>query len=155
MGAWQIAPAESAKWTDEQKASARRAAEIYKQWVRPILKDVKVHHIMPRPDGMHWDGMFYWSPNLNRGTLYIFRPDAPETVKTVKLKGLDPQKEYWVWCEDGSIKPGKQTGKALMDDGLAVTLPQTNKSDLIYLQDASLGQPAVGNRAGNTATQTP
>ena len=142
MGAWQIAPAESAKWTDEQKASARRAAEIYKQWVRPILKDVKVHHILPRPDGAHWDGMFYWSPSLNRGTLYIFRPDAPQTDKAIKLKGLGPRKEYWAWCEDGSIKPGVRTGKALMDEGLAVTLPQKYTSDLIYLQDASLGKPA-------------
>ena len=37
-----------------------------------MLKDLQVHHILPRPDDLHWDGMFYWSPGLKRGTLYIF-----------------------------------------------------------------------------------
>jgi alpha-galactosidase len=139
MGAWQFAPAESAKWTDEQKASARRACEIYKKWIRPILKDAKVHHILPRPDGVHWDGMFYWSPSLNRGTVYLFRPKAPEAEQVIRLKGLEPQKEYRVWCEDSSITPGTRTGKTLMSEGLTIKLPQEYSSDLIYLQDAGAG----------------
>ena len=106
MGAWQIDPTNTRKWTDDEKESAKRHAQIYKEWVRPILKDVKVHHILPRPDGVHWDGMFYWSPSLKRGTLYIFRPNADEAEKSVQLKGLEPAGKYWVWCEDGSIAPG-------------------------------------------------
>lgn len=74
MGAWQIDPTSTAKWTEGERDSARRAAGIYKEWIRPILADVKVHHILPRPDGAQWDGMFYWSPSLKRGTLYIFAP---------------------------------------------------------------------------------
>jgi hypothetical protein len=50
----------------------KKATAIYKSWIRPILRGVKVHHILPRPDGYHWDGMFYWSPDLKHGTLYIF-----------------------------------------------------------------------------------
>jgi alpha-galactosidase len=141
MGAWQFAPAESAKWTDEMKATVRRATEIYKTWIRPILKDVKVHHVLPRPDGVNWDGMFYWSPSLKRGTLYIFRPKSPADSMAVKLKGLEPEKTYRVWGEDGSITEGVRTGKALMAEGVTIELPQQNTSDLIYVQE---GQ-AVGN----------
>ena len=143
MGAWQIAPAESAKWTDEQKASARRAAEIYKARVRPMLKDVKVHHILPRPDGKHWDGMFYWSPNLNCGTLYIFRPGSPDSEQVVKLKGLKARRKYQVWCEDGSVTPTVRTGKSLMHEGLTITLPERYTSDLVYVQDAPVRKPAA------------
>lgn len=146
MGAWQFAPAESAKWTDEMKGTARRAAEIYKTWIRPILKDVKVHHILPRPDGVNWDGMFYWSPSLKRGTLYIFRPAASADEMVVKLKGLEPEKQYRLWCEDGSIAAGVRTGKALMAEGLVVRLPQQYTSDLVYVQDASMGSMAKQSR---------
>lgn len=148
MGAWQIDPTDTADWTDEEKQSAQRAVEIYKEWIRPILQDVQVHHILPRPDGLHWDGMFYWSPSLQRGTLYIFRPDAPEGRQIVKLKGLDPNRDYWAWSEDGSISPGVRSGAELMAEGLSLRLPRPYTSDLIYLQAASLGKPQGLARPG-------
>jgi len=141
MGAWQIDPTRTAAWTPHQKEMARRHAEIYKQWVRPLLRDAQVHHILPRPDGKHWDGMFYWSPSLSRGTLYIFRPDAPEPDRTVRLKGLEPAGNYWLWSEDGSVEAEETTGAAMMQDGVDVHLPSRYASDLIYIQDAALGRP--------------
>jgi hypothetical protein len=142
MSAWQIDPTDALKWNEEQKLAARRAVEIYKTWIRPLLRDVQVHHILPRPDGVRWDGLFYWSAPLKRGTLYIFRPDAEAVEQTVRLKGLDPAAGYWVWCEDGSINPGVRSGAQLMNDGLSVRLPRRYASDLIYVQDAALGKPA-------------
>lgn len=141
MGAWQIDPTDTGKWTEEERESAKRAVEIYKRWIRPMLHDVKVHHVLPRPDGIHWDGMFYWSPPLKRGTLFIFRPAAKEDRKAVQLKGLAKHKEYWVWSEDGSVRTGLRTGTQLTDEGLAISLPHEYASDLIYLQDASVGRP--------------
>jgi hypothetical protein len=76
MNQWQIDPTNSASWTPAQRAKVKRETEIYKSWIRPILQDAEVHHILPRPDGYHWDGMFYWSPSLKHGTLYIFRPNS-------------------------------------------------------------------------------
>ncbi|MCX5771625.1 MAG: alpha-galactosidase [Candidatus Hydrogenedentes bacterium] len=139
MGAWQIDPTNTRIWTDGEKNSARRSAQIYKDWIRPILKDVKVHHVLPRPDGIHWDGMFYWSPGLKRGTLYIFRPDAQEETTLVHLKGLDPKQDYRAWSEDGSIQPGVRTGSELMGNGLLIRLPARFSSDLIFLQHAAPG----------------
>jgi alpha-galactosidase len=148
MGAWQIDPSNTARWTDEERDSARRAAAVYKRWIRPVLADVKVHHILPRPDGVHWDGMFYWSARLKRGTLYLFRPEAKEERQTIRLRGLDRQQAYWVWCEDGSVSPGKRTGAELMDRGLPAKLPQQYTSDLVYVQAASLGKPGGLDRPG-------
>ena len=142
MGAWQIDPTDTPKWSEQERDSAKRSVEIYKEWIRPMLRDVKVHHILARPDGIRWDGMFYWSPPLGRGTLYIYRPESPEQRQTVKLKGLQPEKRYWLWCEDGSIEPGVHTGKTLMDPGLTIRLAQPYTSDLIFLQDAALGKPS-------------
>jgi hypothetical protein len=141
MGAWQIDPTNTRAWTDEERESAKRAAAVYKQWIRPLLGDVKVRHVLPRPDGVHWDGLFYWSPSGRRGTLYVFRPAASEEEQTVKLKGLDSLKRYRLWSEDGSVAPGVRTGAELTGRGLAIRLPERYTSDLIYVQEASLPPP--------------
>ena len=117
MSAWQIDPTDTLDWTDAERDSARRAADIYKQWIRPMLADVKVHHILPRPDGMHWDGMFYFSAASRRGMLYIFRPDAPDAQNTIRLKGLAPDQGYWVWSEDASVPPGSSHGSTVDERG--------------------------------------
>ena len=135
MSAWQIAPSHTRDWGDEQWAETRRAVDTYKTWIRPILRDAKVHRVLPRPDGLNWDGMFYWSPTLRRGTVYVFRPASDEAEKAIRLKGLDPDGRYWVWCEDGSVEPGLRSGRELMTAGLAVRLPYRYSSDLIYVQD--------------------
>jgi len=134
MSAWQIDPTDATRWTDEQRAEARREVGIYKQWVRPILQDVKVHHILPRPDGANWDGLFYWSPSLRKGALYVFRPASDESAKTIRLAGLKPYGRYFVWAEDGSIAPGRRSGAELMGEGLSIRLPARYSCDLIYVQ---------------------
>jgi len=141
MGAWQIDPVNTRKWTAEAFASVKRATDIYKRWIRPILHDAKVHHVLPRPDGKIWDGMFYWSPSLNKGTLYVFRPDSAERTQTVRLKGLEAGARYRLWCEDGSIETSIVDGRELTEEGLAITLPNRYSSDLIFIQDASLDEP--------------
>jgi hypothetical protein len=94
-----------------------------------------VHHILPRPDGYHWDGMFYWSPNLKRGTLYIFRPNSDENKKDIVLRGLDPETKYKVRTEDHSTPEATYSGKDLMTSGLTIQLPARYTSDLVYLEE--------------------
>jgi hypothetical protein len=141
MGAWQIDPTRTDRWTPEQIDLARRAADIYKEWVRPMLRDAKVHHILPRPDGVHWDGMFYWSAPARRGTLYVWRPDSPDASQSIRLKGLEADKNYWLWSEDASVSPGLRRGEDLMRSGVVIQLPQSYSSDVIFLQDEALGKP--------------
>ncbi len=141
MSAWQIDPTDTVRWTAEEKIGTQRSVQIYKDWVRPMLADVKVHHILPRPDGKRWDGLFYWSAPLKRGTLYVFRPQSDDAVKTIFLKGLDAAARYWVWSEDGSVASGARTGSDLMSQGLIVRLDQPYTCDLIYVRDAALGRP--------------
>jgi len=137
MGAWQIDPTDTPTWTEEEHAATRRCVTVYKQWIRDMLPGVKVHHILPRPDGVEWDGLFYWNHAMAKGTLYVFRPDALDAERTVRLRGLDPALEYALWCEDGSIPPGVHLGRALMDEGLRIRLPSRFTSDLIFIQEAA------------------
>jgi len=134
MSAWQPIPEHSGLWTDEQKAAMKRQVEIYKSWIRPILQDVKVHHILPRPDDLHWDGMFYWSPSLARGTVYIFRPNNDQPFQRVRLQGLIGGQRYHIWSEDGSVSYATQTGTDLMNTGIGIKLPGKYSSDLVYVE---------------------
>ena len=143
MSAWQTAPSHTRDWSDEAWAQTRRAVETYKEWIRPILRDARVHHLLPRPDGLNWDGMFYWSPTLRKGTVYVFRPASDVAERAIRLKGLDPDKRYRVWCDDGSIEPGPRTARELMAAGLTVRLPYRYSSDLIYVQDESDPAPEL------------
>ena len=135
MGAWEIDPNNTNGWTEAQRASVKQAVQVYKSWIRPMLKDCKVYHILPRPDGVNWDGMFYWSSGLKKGTLYIFRPKSETENQTVKLKGLAPQRRYRVWSQDGSISNRTRTGSELMNRGLQIALPGHFTSDLIFVQE--------------------
>lgn len=148
MGAWQIDPTNTRLWTEEDRACARLAATTYKEWIRPLLRDVKVHHVLPRPDGAHWDGMFYWSPRERRGLLFAFRPDAPESEFAIRLKGLEPRRRYRFGSQDGSVVPGHRTGKELMDEGLRLRLPERYTSDLVFVQDTAMPAPAGFRQPG-------
>jgi alpha-galactosidase len=134
MSAWQIDPTHSANWSPEEIASAKRATDTYKSWIRPILQDVEVHHILPRPDDFHWDGMFYWSPSLKRGTVYVFRPNNDQAVQRIRLKGLAAEGQYHVRSEDGSIAEETRAGSDLMSNGLKIKLSSKYSSDLIFVE---------------------
>jgi hypothetical protein len=136
MNQWQIDPTHSVSWTPEQRANVKKATDIYKSWIRPILQDVQVHHILPRPDGYHWDGMFYWSPSLKRGTLYIFRPNSNEGIQHIVLKGLAADSSYTVRSEDHSTPGATYSGRDLMTKGLTIQLPARYTSDLLYFEAA-------------------
>jgi len=146
MTAWQVDPTNSKIWTDDERAAAIECVRTYKQWLRPILKDCEVHHVLPRPDGKRWDGMFLWSPNLKKGTLFVFRPDSEVGHQTVHLAGLMPDKQYLVWSEDGSISTGERSGEELMSRGLDIPLPARYTSDLVHLQAAELPNPKAWNK---------
>lgn len=135
MSQWQIDPTHSASWTANQRAGVKRATEIYKSWIRPILQDVEVHHILPRPDGYHWDGMFYWSASLKRGTLYIFRPNNDEAAEHVMLRGLVQNAKYKIRAEDHSTGDAIYSGADLMNAGLSLKLPGKYTSDLVYIEE--------------------
>ena len=134
MGAWQMDLTQSAKLTQQQKAQIKRATEIYKSWIRPVLADPKVHRILPRADGTHWDGLFYWNENIQRGTVYVFRPNSERSRQVIYLKGLDPNARYHVRGEDGGIAEQTQAGRALMEEGVMLSLPTRFSSEIVYVE---------------------
>lgn len=143
LGAWQIDLTQSAKLTAIQKSQIKRATEVYRTWIRPVMADAHVYRILPRPDGSHWDGMFYWNRGIKRGTGFVFRPNSDRSGQFVYLAGLDPKAMYHVRGEDGAVAEAEMSGQDLTANGIFVHLPERFTSEIVYVEAVSNAESAA------------
>jgi hypothetical protein len=116
----------------------REHIALYKTRQRPILRGANVYHILPMPDGINWDGLQFHNPDLNRGSVFLFKPSvkaADGESKTIKLKGLDRQSTYALKFQDRTELDCVKTGGQLLDEGIAVTgMTGDNASEIIWIE---------------------
>jgi len=123
-------------WTSEQLAEARVQFALYKKALRPLIREADVYHAGERPDGVHWDGIEYFSARLRRGVLYAFRGTTPdESMHRFRLLGLEPQLRYRLRFQDQSAANTVVTGRTLMQEGIEVTSTMPLSSELIFLEE--------------------
>ena len=134
MMGWCTIMLDMSKWNAEQRAAAKRQFEIYKTQLRPLIAHGNLYHVSERPDGKRWDGIQYASPEFDKAVLFAFRGTTEQNSHTFRLKGLAPEKNYDVSCEDGTGKAQSLTGHQLMRNGITITLPEPNSSELIFLK---------------------
>jgi hypothetical protein len=138
MMGWVTIMLDTTAWNAEQHEAAKKAIALYKQKLRPLIRDAWLYHVSERPDGVHWDGIEFWDPARGKGVVFAFRgtvPDEPE--HRFLLRGLESGKRFRLHFEDGSAPDRVATGSELMDKGLAVGLPDPLSSELVSLQDES------------------
>ncbi len=122
-------------WTPEERAAVKQAVATYKTRIRPLVRSADLYHILPRPDGVNWDGIQYFDPMTRKGVVYLFKPSAAvaDTI-TLKLRGLEAGKRYRVMFEDGSNPAVEKTG-AELSKGLEVTLKGVPISELVWIEE--------------------
>ncbi len=102
----------------------RQHIALYKSRQRPILRGANVYHILPMADGVNWDGLQYFNPDLNRGSVFLFKPKnsaADGDSKVIKLKGLNRKASYTLMFQDRTNLNNTATGAQLMDHGITVS----------------------------------
>lgn len=138
MMGWLTIMTDTNAWSSEQHAEAKREIDLFKKELRPLIRDASLYHVSPRPDGVHWDGIEYWDSARQRGVVYSFRGTTEgEKTHSYALRGLEPAALYQVKFYDHSNPDRTVTGKELMTQGLKVTLPLPNSSELIFLEGAA------------------
>lgn len=125
-------------WTGNlQTEYYEKYAEIYKAKLRPIIRNGNLYHILPRPDGINWDGIMYAdidSDNEIKGVIFLFKPSAEAgNAIHINLQGLDESRQYQLVFEDHPEQNINKSGASLMADGLDVTIPQDVGSDIIWI----------------------
>jgi alpha-galactosidase len=134
MMGWVSIMLDTTAWSAYQHAAAQRAIALYKEKLRPLIRDARLYHISDRPDGVHWDGMEYWDPVRGEGVVFAFRGNDPnEPEHRFVLSGLDPAKHYSLHFEDGTSDDIERTGKELMSVGLLLRLVHPLSSALVFL----------------------
>lgn len=120
-------------WATENPVYREHIA-LYKARQRPILRGANVYHILPMPDGKNWDGLQFHNPDLDRGSVFVFKPSdqVPES-QHINLRGLLRDKVYRVEFQDAKERSGTMTGAQLMDEGLTITLKGKEASEIIWL----------------------
>ncbi|HXJ96954.1 MAG TPA: alpha-galactosidase [Terriglobia bacterium] len=141
MMGWCTLMQDTNAWTAEQHAAARQAFDVYKTQLRPLIRDADLYHISARPDGVHWDGVEYFAPDRGQGVVYAFRGSSPdESSHVFRLRGLDAGREYAIHFEDHSSPDRVEKGRELMDEGLKVSLPFAESSELIFIREVRHGR---------------
>jgi hypothetical protein len=135
MMGWMSLMLDTTAWTSEQRDTAHRAIKLYKQQLRPLIRQAQLYHVSERPDGIHWDGMQYWDPSTKHGVLFAFRGSAAnDPLHVFLLKGLSPTGIYRLHFVDATTPDTTMTGSVLMQSGLRVKLDNPLSSELVFLQ---------------------
>ncbi len=122
-------------WTAEEHTAAKAEFALYKQKLRPLIRDADLYHISARPDGVHWDGIEYFDGKRGSGVLYTFRGStANEGQHTFPVRGVLPGHTYRLHFVDHSATDRSLSGSELLKSGLTVALPLPLSSELVFLE---------------------
>jgi hypothetical protein len=125
-------------WTNEEKDQIAKAVDTYKTKIRPLIRNGDLYHILPRPNGIDWDGVEYYDPGVGRGVCYLFKPNTTASnMKNIRLRGLNPYALYNVTFEDGSNPFRSMYGSELMEPGINITLSSPIASELMFFSISS------------------
>ena len=135
MMGWLTIMLDTTAWSPQQHAAAKEQIRIYKEKLRPLIRDADLYHISPRPDGIHWDGVEYFDRKRGKAVVYAFRgSNQDENRHVFQLRGLISKKTYRLHFEDYSSPDRVVTGRTLLRNGLTVHLPVANSSELIFVE---------------------
>jgi len=135
MMGWLTIMTDTTAWSAEQHSEAGKEIDLYKKELRPLIRDARLYHVSPRPDGVHWDAVQYWDHERHRGVVYAFRGTVgDEAAHSFRLEGLQPSDRYHLKFYDHSAADRTATGRELMGAGLKVTLSLTNSSELVFIE---------------------
>ncbi len=138
MMGWFTLMLDTVAWSPEQRQAAHNAIALYKQKLRPLIRDANLYHVAPRPDGVHWDGVEYWDPSRNAGVLYAFRGSiGDEPDHEFVLQGLKPMKMYRLHFEDGTSSDTRLSGRQLMHSGVQIQLLHPLSSELVFIEEVA------------------
>ena len=117
----------------------RYGYNLYREKIRPIQRTGDLYHILPRPDGVHWDGVMYADADTDReikGVVFLFKPSPEEDEKTIRLRGLKADTRYRIAFEDHPERVITADGKTLADEGLRIAIPGDVGSEILWLTEA-------------------
>ena len=107
---------------------------IYTESLRPLIREACIYHILPRPDGINWDGIEYFDTVTGKGAVMLFKTKDGINQKNIVLKGLSHDLKYLLKFVDRTEQNVIMTGSELISTGLPVTMTGELKSEIILFE---------------------
>lgn len=122
--------------------AAQNCWRLYNNKQRNILRGADVYHILPMPDGKHWDGIQFYNPEIAKGSVFLFshlsNGGNDGTQKRIYLSGLDKNASYQLSFEDRTGLNCVRSGSDLMQNGILVTgMSKAFDSEIIWIEQLS------------------
>jgi len=130
-------------WRDQEDLNAalltriRRAAELFRRHVRPLLGTCRVFHHTPvipgdQPEG--WCVLEYAAADKSKSVAGLFRlAGAAATEYVLRFGGLDRSRRYRVWF-DNSSEQCEYSGAELLERGAVVKLAAPLSSEIVVAE---------------------
>jgi alpha-galactosidase len=118
-------------------ALAKKYVRIYKEFIRPFIREARVYHhtpVIPGTDGSGWCALEYAAADRRRAVAGVFRlVNADNDSYKLRFRGLDPARRYRITTE-----PGGQTaildGFTLLQQGVTIRLDTPLTSRLLLCE---------------------
>lgn len=133
--------ADPTKMTEEEKTVTKRALEVYKTKLRPVVQFGDLYRLQS-PYETSRAALMYVSPkDLKQAAVFVYQVKDDNDLLTLKLQGLNPDASYKVEevnidspqtaaCKENGTT---MTGKKLMDSGLHFSCKKSLDSAVVYL----------------------
>ncbi len=133
MMGWFSLMLDTGRWSAAERVAAQSEFALYKSALRPLIRSADLYHVGARPDGVHWDGIEYYSAAQRRGVLFAFRGSGGrEPSHRFRLAGLDPARNYRLAFHDRGTEI-VLSGERLARDGIEVALSEPLASELVFI----------------------
>lgn len=123
------------EWPDWMAEFMRKEIGVYKS-VRTLIRDGKVYHLTPPPDGTFNDYIQSCDVSTGRSVIFVYRQEAPSDLDLVRPRGLRPEAAYRVRFQDDP-RVIVALGRELMESGIEVRLPQEWRAEVVYIDPES------------------
>lgn len=120
------------EWPDWMVEFMREEIAIYKS-IRCLIRDGKVYHLTPPPDGTFNDYIQSHHEASDRSVIFVYRQETPFEAERVRPRGLRPEVSYQVRFQEDPRRI-VMTGQELMESGIEVRLPRHWFAEIVYIE---------------------
>jgi alpha-galactosidase len=116
-------------------AFAASELRTYKS-IRKRVREGRVFHLTSPPTETSFDALQSYHEPTDTAIVFAYRGDSPLAFRTLRLRGLQPEKLYSVRFQEDA-RALQLTGEQLMQRGLTVRIPDRWNAEIAYVEPAA------------------
>lgn len=122
------------QWDEATIACVQKEVALQKKY-KPLFRAGKIFTLINRqPDHFGWEARFVYAAESGTGMVQVFRNHDAQVTRQICLRGLEAAAEYVIYNIDTDERTTAQTGRVLMETGVAITLADSFSCTTLEVQ---------------------